>query len=584
MTLHYTAPLVSAQEDILDGRYRIRERIGIGGMGEVYRAERVRLGDDVAIKFVRTDTSVVEDSRRRFMAEGRALAALRHPNIVSVIDFGIDEERGPFLVMEHLSGPSLAEEIAASGPLELDKAIRITTDLAAAIDLAHGAGLIHRDLKPANIVAHRYANGELTYKIVDFGIGTVIRTAASTTTAPARIFASLPYAAPEQLVGEDVDRHADVYGLGALAFEMLTGRPPFEAGDATQLLVKVMFGEAPRPSALRPTLDPRVDKAVLTALEKDVRRRWQSASAFASALAGIPSSRADGVEARPTTSLLLERYELGERIDTGRLGSEVYAARHRAIRNSVVVRILRRSAAPGWAAACARFLREAQTMQIAHPSILQVRDYGEEPDLVYIVTDRVGGISLRQLIDAEAPLAWARAHQLIAGLLSAAHAIHKRGGLVFGLTPSTIRVHRSDSGERLVMSSAGVADVQEVLATAHEDRLRSLEVSTTDLLSRAPELLLGEDPDGRADIYTLGTVAYEMLTGRPPFAAFTITQLVAQIVAASYDSARQLSPMTPGDAVLVIDRCLAFRPDRRHATLAELEEAWHAIPPARQRD
>lgn len=220
-------------------------------------------------------------------------------------------------------------------------------------------------------------------------------------------------------------------------------------------------------------------------------------------------------------------------------------------------------------------------MQVAHPSILQVRDYGEEPDLVYIVTDRVGGISLRQLIDTEAPLAWARAHQLIAGLLSGAHAIHKRGGLVFGLTPSIIRVHRSDGDERLIMSSAGVAEVEDVLATAHEDRLRSLEVPTTDLLYLAPEILLGEEPDGRADIYTLGTVAYEMLTGRPPFAAFTITQLVAQIVAASYEGVRQLVPMTPDDAGLVIDRCLAYRPDRRHATLAELAEAWHAILPAR---
>ncbi len=483
-----------------------------------------------------------------------------------------------------LNGPSLAAEIGASGPLELDKAIRITTDLAAALDLAHDAGLVHRDLKPANIVAHRYANGELSYKIVDFGIGTVIRTPTSTTTAPPRIFASLPYAAPEQLVGEDVDRHADVYGLGALAFEMLTGRPPFEANDASQLLAKVMFGEVPRPSALRSTLAPHIDEAVLTALERDVRRRWHSASAFASALAGRQSPVGHGTEGRPTPSLLLERYELGERIDTGRLGSEVWAGRHRAIGNSVAVRILRRGAGPGWAAARARFLREAQAMQIAHPSILQVRDYGEESDLVYIVTDRVGGISLRQLIDAEAPLAWPRPHQLIAGLLSGAHAIHKRGGMVFGLTPATIRVHSSDGEERLIMSSAGVAEVEDVLATAHEDRLRSLEVPGTDILYLAPEILLGEEPDGRADIYTLGTVAYEMLTGRPPFTAFTITQLFAKIAAASFESVRQVAPMIPADAGQVIDRCLAYRPDGRYTTLAELEAAWHAIQPARPLD
>jgi serine/threonine protein kinase len=388
--LHYTGTQVSAQEDVLDGRYRILERIGRGGMGEVFRAERVRLGDDVAIKFVRTDAAVTDDLRARFMAEGRNLAALRHPNIVSVLDFGVDERRGPFLVMEHLSGPSLAAEIAASGPLDVNKAVRITTDLAAALDLAHNAGLVHRDVKPANVVAHRYSNGELSYKIVDFGIGTVIRKAGSTTTAPRQMFASLPYAAPEQLVGDEVDHHADVYGLGALAFEMLTGRPPFQADGASELFSKVMFGEVPCPSTLRATLDARIDQAVLTALERDVERRWQSATAFANALAGTQTHN-DDAAARPSPSGLLERYELSERIDTGRLGSEVYAGRHRAIGSSVAIRVLRRSAAPGWAAARARFLREAQAMQVSHPSILQVRDYGEEPDLVYIVTDRVGG-------------------------------------------------------------------------------------------------------------------------------------------------------------------------------------------------
>ena len=142
----------------------------------------------------------------------------------------------------------------------------------------------------------------------------------------------------------------------------------------------------------------------------------------------------------------------------------------------------------------------------------------------------------------------------------------------------------SDGGERLVMSSAGIADVQDVLAQAHEDRLRTLEVPSTDLLYLAPETLFGEEPDGRADIYTIGTLAYEMLTGRPPFRAFTITQLVAQIVSASFNAVRPLAPDTPETACLAIERCLAYRPDRRHATLAELEATWLALTPSQPYD
>src|SRR5688572_33164358 len=120
-------------------------------MGEVYRAERVRLGDEVAIKFIRTETAADPEARSRFMSEGRVSATLRHPNIVSVLDFGIDAARGPFLVMEYLNGPSLADEIAASGPLHIDRAISVVAALASAIDHAHSLGLVHRDLKPANI-------------------------------------------------------------------------------------------------------------------------------------------------------------------------------------------------------------------------------------------------------------------------------------------------------------------------------------------------------------------------------------------------------------------------------------------------
>lgn len=564
-------------DDVLDGRYRITDRVGSGGMGEVYRARRVRLGDDVAIKFIRAEVVEEPRARERFMTEGRAAAALRHPNIVSVLDFVVTSARGPFLVMEYLSGPSVAQEIAISGALDFRRVCRIIADLASALDLAHSVGLIHRDLKPSNVVAHRYGNGEIVYKIVDFGLGLLMKNAASATTlegAPA--FGSLPYASPEQLRGDHVDFRSDIYSLGALAFEMLTGQPLFAEKDPNALLARMLFAIPPRPSSIRP-FDPHVDDAVLRALEKDPDRRWPSAKAFAVALSGAQPSQAEGA-GRLSTSGLHERYELGARIGTGRLGSEIYAGTHRAIGSSVVIRILRRSTNAAWEAGRTRFLREARAMQVAHPSILQVHDFGEEHDLVYIVTDRVEGSSLRQLIDAEGRLAWARGRRLILDLIGAGRALHRHGGLIFGITPAIVRVHTEDGEEQLVVSSAGIAEVQDVLGDASEERLRALQIPNNELLYVAPEVLLGEAPDGRTDIYSVGVIAYEMLTGRPPFTASTVPQLIAQIFSAAFVDIRQLAPDVPEDAAEVIARCLSQRPDRRFADLSELRAAWLATP------
>ena len=392
-----------------------------------------------------------------------------------------------------------------------------------------------------------------------------------------RIFGSLPYAPPEQLLGKPVDSRADVYGLGALAFEMLTGHPPFKEPDVSAMLTRVLFDKPPRPSTLKPDLDPHVDEAVLKALEKEPEQRWQTATAFASALVGAQPTRAERDEPRSGLGLG-DRYELGERLGTGRLGSEIYAARHRAIGSSVAVRILRRSAGAAWETGRTRFLREAQAMQVAHPSILQVRDFGEDADLVYVVTDRLVGPSVRQMIDADGRLPWPRVRRLTQDLLSAGQALHRRGGLIFGITPAIVRVHVEGGEERLVISSAGIAEVQDVLAGASEERLRALQIPNSELLYVAPEVLLGEEPDGRTDIYSVGVIAYEMLTGRPPFTASTVPQLVAQIFSAGFADIRQLAPDAPNEAAQVIARCLAQRPDLRFADLAELQAAWLATP------
>ena len=154
---------------ILDNRYEILALIAEGGMGAVYRARRTRLGDEVAVKIVLpSDDS--RSLRERFLRESRASASLHHPNIVSILDYSVDGEGRPFLVMELLTGPSLREEIHSMGALGAVSVRRYIPPICAALQTAHDAGILHRDIKPANIVAHQFGAGERTYKLVDFGL------------------------------------------------------------------------------------------------------------------------------------------------------------------------------------------------------------------------------------------------------------------------------------------------------------------------------------------------------------------------------------------------------------------------------
>src|SRR5687767_1701291 len=211
---------------ILDDRYEILAPLAEGGMGAVYRARRTLLGDEVAIKIIRADKagSVALD---RFMRESRACARLRHPHIVSILDFNVDQHEDPFLVMELLNGHSLKDEIAARGSIPLREVQDIVPQICSALQFAHDLGFVHRDLKPANVVAHEFAPGQRVYKVVDFGVANIRDTNAERLTGPHEFIGTVAYAPPEQLSGVTVDSRADVYSLGAVIFEMLTGRAPY---------------------------------------------------------------------------------------------------------------------------------------------------------------------------------------------------------------------------------------------------------------------------------------------------------------------------------------------------------------------
>lgn len=269
----------------IDDRYEIIDVLGSGGMGQVYRARRMKLGDEVAIKVMQTSHTAPPELRERFLRESRACAQLRHPNIVGILDFDFDAANQPYMVMELLSGPSLREEIELEAPMAPARVAAILEPVAAALQLAHDRGITHRDLKPANIVVHRYESGERVYKVIDFGLAAMKAASDETRlTDPAMFLGTLAYAAPEQVRGDAVTAATDIYALGVIAYEMLTGARPFDAGNRVTLINQMLTVRPVSPAVHRVGLSETIDRAVMRALDKNPADRWASVTDFVDAL------------------------------------------------------------------------------------------------------------------------------------------------------------------------------------------------------------------------------------------------------------------------------------------------------------
>ncbi|MGA2344705.1 MAG: serine/threonine-protein kinase, partial [Candidatus Sulfotelmatobacter sp.] len=276
------------------GRYRIVERLGEGGMGVVFRAEDPRLEREVALKVLKQDALYDEDSKRRFRLEARALSRLLHPNIATLFDF--DSDRGvDFLVLEFVPGESLARTLA-NGPLPETRARAIALDVTEGLQSAHEKGIVHRDLKPGNIVITPRGRA----KVLDFGLARVMPGAASLTqSAPisggSALVGTVPYMSPEQVRDDPVDARSDLYALGAVLFEMTTGRRPFSGDDVLSLLYQIAHEAAPLLRVVRPGLSVELEAVVARCLEKAPLRRFSDAGALLRALRGESSDDGRGL-------------------------------------------------------------------------------------------------------------------------------------------------------------------------------------------------------------------------------------------------------------------------------------------------
>ncbi|MGD1996371.1 MAG: protein kinase [Anaerolineae bacterium] len=270
------------------GRYRILEHQGSGGMAEVYKAHHPGLDRYVAVKVLHSFLAQEQNFLARFRREAKAVAALRHPNIVQVFDFEYDEERGLYyMVMEFIDGPSLKvriEELAQEGKLmPLDEIVRIGTAIGDALDYAHKRGMVHRDVKPANVMFN--SEGEVI--LTDFGIAKMV--SVDKLTASGEMIGTPAYMAPEQAMGQAGDERADIYSLGVMLYQMATGALPFEADTPIGVALKHINEPLPHLRDVNPNLPRKLDLVVTRAMVKDPGQRYQTAAEVVADLEGEPA-------------------------------------------------------------------------------------------------------------------------------------------------------------------------------------------------------------------------------------------------------------------------------------------------------
>jgi len=545
--------------------YELLRELGRGGMGLVYLARHVRLNLLVALKMIRTGQDADPQEVARFNVEAQAVAALHHPNVVRIYDYGMHNDL-PYFSMELVRGGSLAAKVRG-GPLPARQAAQLAETLARTAHVFHQRGIVHRDLKPGNILLTE--DGEP--KITDFGLAKRLNEDLGLTATGAAM-GTAGYMAPEQARGENrlIGPTTDVYALGAILYEALTGRPPFRAATRDLTINQILYSEATPPSHLRPDVPTELEAICLKCLAKDPGQRYATALLLAEDLyhflAGEPISIATTGEMDWHTRWARQAgYDILELMMCGRSGF-VYKARQTSLNRLVTLKLISSYAQPD-ATALARFRREAQAIaRLHHPNIVQIYDFGEEESRAYFVMEFVEGDNLAEKYP-DTPLPAHQAAKLMETLAGAVHYAHEQGIIHCSLRPSSVLVTTQAVPKITRFGMARLLNEE----PAQGERDGRIVRSPTYL---APEQLEGHTQKigPQTDVYALGAILYKLLTGEAPFVVETLQVGREQVLTQDPLPPSRLQPDIPVDLAAICLKCLQKEPERRYATALEMAD------------
>ncbi len=500
--------------------FKIVEKLGEGGMGAVYKARDLKLERLVALKLLPSHLSADEEAKKRFIREAKAASALEHPAICTIYEIDELPDGQMLMAMAFYEGESLRERMK-EGLLDVDEAVEIAGRVAAGLAKAHEKGIVHRDIKPANIIITD--DGEL--KILDFGVAKLA--GQTVLTMAGSLLGTVAYMSPEQVNGQEVDARSDIFSMGVVLYEMLTGKHPFSAEHEMAMVYRIV-NEDPRPlEDLRPGLPPHLQELIDRALKKKRDERLPSMSDFLAALHSGPRIKVHLPEkerpVKPDEPELASKgdmvgpYRLRERIGVGGMGEVWSAEQDKPFHRKVALKILK--AGMDTREVVARFEAERQAMALMdHPCIAMVYDAGSTATgRPYFAMEYIKGVSITEYCDRH-KLDTVERLKLFSRLCEGVQHAHHKAVIHRDLKPSNVLVTEIDGKAvpKIIDFGVAKATAQRLTEKTMYTHLGQL-IGTPEYMSPEQAELTGEDIDTRTDVYSLGVILYELLAGALPF-------------------------------------------------------------------